>query len=328
MRRTFELARKGHGKTWPNPLVGSVIVKDGKVIGEGFHEYYGGDHAELAAIKNSSGPVRGATVYVNLEPCCHTNKQTPPCAQRLIQEGIKKVVICNLDPNPNVNGKGVSLLREAGIEVEHGLLEEEGEKLNEVFFLSQRKKRPFIHLKMASTLDGKIALPDGESKWITGEKAREHVHELRSYHQAVMVGGETVRKDNPRLNIRLTSFDGTQPFRVVISRRQDFPEGTYLFTDELKERTLVFSSIEEAMEGLYQRKIINVLLEGGPTLAASFLQKKLVDRVGLYLNPSFMGDGLSVLAGFSVNKLSERPRLSGMESRWIGEDLYLTGRLN
>lgn len=328
MRKTFELAGKGLGNTWPNPLVGSVIIKDGKIIGEGFHARCGEDHAEVAAINNCSGSIEGATVFVNLEPCCHIAKRTPPCAQRLIQEKVKRVIISNLDPNPEVNGKGVALLRAAGIEVEHGLLAAEGERLNEVFFLSQRRKRPFIHLKLASTLDGKMALASGESKWITGEASRARVHELRSQHQAVMVGAGTIRMDDPQLNVRLPSYKGPQPYRVVISSSGDLPISSKIFTDELKDKTLLYGSIEEALEKLYQQKIISVFLEGGSRLAGSFLSLGLVDRVSLFLNPSFLGKGLSILEGFSLERLSERPRLRDLELKWSGEDLYLTGRLN
>ena len=345
IRRTFALARMGLGHNWPNPLVGSVIVKAGRVIGEGFHAKYGSDHAELSALKNCSESPEGATVYVNLEPCCHTNKQTPPCAQRLIKEKVKRVVICNLDPNPNVFGLGLELLKSHGIEVTHGILSSEGEKLNEVFFHAQRTKTPFVHLKMASTLDGKISTSSGESKWITQEVARAHVHELRGAHQAVMVGANTLRKDDPELNVRLQNYQGPVPYRIVFTQSGNLPSGAKLFNDALKEKTLVFTktplklnipsenifvmqSLEEAMEILFEKKLINLFLEGGAQLAGEFIKKKLVNRVSLYLNPSFLGTGASTLGDIGVELLSERPRLQEVESSWKGEDLYLTGRLN
>jgi diaminohydroxyphosphoribosylaminopyrimidine deaminase/5-amino-6-(5-phosphoribosylamino)uracil reductase len=328
IQRTFALALKGHGQTWPNPMVGAVIVKNGKIIGEGYHHRYGGDHAEIDALKNCTESARGATLYVNLEPCCHTNKQTPPCAQRIIAEGISKVVVSNLDPNPSVNGKGLELLQASGIEVTHGVLSDQGEKLNEVFFLTQRKRRPFIHLKMASTLDGKIALHSGESKWITGEASRHHVHQLRALHQAIVVGAETIRKDDPKLTVRLPDFSASQPHRVVITSSGQLPSQAQIFNDEFKDQTHVFRSIEEALEELFKKKIINLFLEGGPNLAASFLTKGLIDRVSLYMNPSFLGSGQSLLENFNLESLAERPKLKDLESRWFGEDLYLTGRLN
>lgn len=329
IRKTFELARRGLGTTWPNPLVGAVIVKDGKIIGEGFHRRKSEDHAELDAIKNATESVEGATIYVNLEPCCHTNKTTPPCAQRLIKEKFKKVVIANLDPNIEVNGKGVELLRSHGIEVEHGVLSEEGEKLNEVFFHAQRKKRPFIHLKAAVTLDGKMALSNGESQWITGEKAREHVHYLRSLHQGIIVGGETVRKDNPRLTVRLPGYAGAQPKRIIFTQSGNLPEAHHIFTDEFKANTLVYKTtdLHSALQDLFSKNIINLMLESGPGLATAFLKEGLVDRMTIFQNPSFIGEGQSFLGNLKLNNLASRPRLAGIESRWLGEDHLITGRL-
>lgn len=344
IRRTFLLAQKGIGNTWPNPIVGAVIVKEGRIIGEGFHQKQGEDHAEIDALKNCTESPEGATIYVNLEPCCHTKKTTPPCAQRLIKEKIKKVVISNLDPNPHVNGQGVELLRSHGVEVEHGLLTDEGELINEVFFLSQRKKRPFIHFKSAVTLDGKTAMMNGESQWITGESARAHVHMLRSLHQGIIVGGETVRKDNPRLTVRLTEYLGKQPWRIVFTQSGDLPPDSYLFTDELKHQTLIYTekeltfsfpksqvvkitSLTGAMNDLFERKLINLMLESGPTLAGAFIKENLIDRVTLFQNPSFLGGGRSLFKDLGLENLRDRPRLIDIKSEWIGEDHKLTGRL-
>jgi diaminohydroxyphosphoribosylaminopyrimidine deaminase/5-amino-6-(5-phosphoribosylamino)uracil reductase len=343
--RTLELAKQGLGTTWPNPLVGCVIVKNGRVIAEGYHRKSGEPHAELDAINNATESLKGSTVYVNLEPCCHTNKKTPPCAQRLIEEGVKKVVICNLDPNPEVNGQGMSLLRDHDIEVVYGIHEELGEELNEVFFHAQRKKLPFVHLKMASTLDGKIAMPDGESRWITSEESRKEVHHMRSLHQAIMIGAGTLRTDNPKLNVRLDHFKGEQPWRIVFTSSGDLPSDKHLFTDELKEKTLVFTkseckvdlpsnqiirvqSLRDALEKLYARKIINILLEGGPTLAGELMKENLIQRVSLFMNPSFLGDGLANLGPFGLTNLNQRPKLKNMTTKMISEDLFLTGRIS
>jgi diaminohydroxyphosphoribosylaminopyrimidine deaminase / 5-amino-6-(5-phosphoribosylamino)uracil reductase len=342
IRKTFELARKGLGNTWPNPLVGAIVVKNGRIIGEGFHQAHGLAHAEVVALENCSESPVGATIYVNLEPCCHTHKLTPPCAQRLIMEKIKKVIICNLDPNPSVNGKGVELLRAHGIEVEHGILAQEGENLNEAFFFAQRMKRPFVNLKLATTLDGKISMPDGESQWITNEKSRELVHEMRSLHQGVMVGAETVRKDNPKLNVRLNGYAGKQPYRIVFTQTGKLPQEAHLFNDELRQKTLVYSSqklsldfpyqqvgsLAEALQDLFEKKFMNLMLEGGSTLATSFLAQKLINRVSLFMNPSFLGEGKSALGNFGLTQLNQRPHLKHIESRWIGDDLFLTGRLD
>jgi diaminohydroxyphosphoribosylaminopyrimidine deaminase/5-amino-6-(5-phosphoribosylamino)uracil reductase len=342
--RTFELAKLGRGLTWPNPLVGAVIVKEGKIIGEGYHHQHGGDHAEVDALKSCTESVVGATIYVNLEPCCHTNKQTPPCAQRLITEKIKKVVICNLDPNPAVNGKGVELLKQNGIEVEYGILEKEGEKLNEAFFFAQRNKLPFVHLKLATTLDGKIAMPNGESQWITNEKSREFVHELRSLHQGIIAGAETLRADNPKLNVRLPNYSGKQPGRIVFTKSGNLPPSAHLFTDELKYQTLIYtqsnlsfnfpsenviriSSLKEAMDDLFARKFITLFLEGGSSLASSFLKEGFINRVSLFMNPSFLGSGKNALSDFGLTQLSDRPLLTQTESRWIDGDILISGRI-
>lgn len=344
IRRTFTLAQQGQGSTWPNPMVGAVIVKDGKIIGEGYHRSQGQNHAEIDALKNCTESPEGATIYVNLEPCCHTKKTTPPCAQRLIKEKIKKVIISNLDPNPAVNGQGVELLRSYGIEVEHGILCEEGEIINEVFFLAQRKRRPFIHFKGAVTLDGKTAMTNGESQWITGEKARADVHLLRSLHQGIIVGGETVRKDNPRLNVRLPDYQGKQPWRIVFTKSGNLPSHSHLFTDELKHQTLIYTrkdlsfsfpdsqvikinSLTEALKDLFEKKFISLLMESGPALAGAFMKENLLDRITLFQNPSFIGDGRSLFSDLGFTGLNNRPRLTNIHSEWIGEDHKLTGRL-
>ena len=344
IQRTFELAKLGLGRTFPNPMVGAVIVKNQSIIGEGHHKGYGQPHAEVEAFNNCTESPEGSTLYVNLEPCCHTNKQTPPCAQRIIKEKIKKVVICNLDPNPEVNGKGVELLRQNGIEVEYGLLKEEGEKLNEVFFFSQEKRLPFVHLKLASSLDGKIALPSGESKWITGSASRHFVHELRSQHQAILVGAETIRKDDPKLNVRLDHFSGEQPFRIIFTRSGLLPQSSQVFSDELKSRTIIFTEkkanihlpseniivikdISEALHCLYERKLIALFLEGGSHLATTFLRNQHVNRLSLFLNPSLLGSGKNAVDDLGITMLDQRPTLQQIESRWMGEDFLLSGRL-
>lgn len=343
IRKTFQLAQLGLGTTWPNPLVGAVVVKDGRIIGEGFHLKKGSDHAEVSALKNCSESAEGATLYVNLEPCCHTNKTTPPCAQRLISEKIKKVIICNLDPNPEVNGQGVKLLEASGIDVEYGILSDEGEKLNEVFFHAQREKRPFIHFKAATTLDGKSAMMSGESQWITGESARAHVHQLRAQHQGIIVGGETVRKDNPKLTVRTPNYTGTQPIRIVLTKSGNLPPGHHLFTDENCHKTLIYTesdlnfkfpseqvikikNLKEAMDDLFKRNLYSLMLESGSCLASDFLKEGLIDRVSLYQNPSFLGEGKGIFRNLDLKNLAQRPHLKEMTTFWLGEDLYLSGR--
>ena len=329
MGRALELARQARGRTWPNPMVGCVIVKDGRVLAEGFHAEAGQAHAEADALARASEPVDGATLYVNLEPCCHTRKRTPPCAQALIRAGIARVVIANIDPNPAVSGGGIALLREAGIEVITDILAEDGERLNEVFFHRQRSGLPFVHLKLASTLDGRIAMPDGQSQWITGEAARAHAHQLRAEHSAIAVGAGTLRTDNPRLTVRLPGFDRQQPQRIIFSRSGKLPADAHVFTDADAARTRVFAGtpLPEALAMLAEDGICNLLLEGGAGLAAAFLQAGLVQRVSHYLNPSYLGEGLPALSGYGLTELRHRLHLKHVEYSPLGDDMVLTGRL-
>ncbi|MFA5584869.1 MAG: bifunctional diaminohydroxyphosphoribosylaminopyrimidine deaminase/5-amino-6-(5-phosphoribosylamino)uracil reductase RibD, partial [Bacteriovoracaceae bacterium] len=341
MRRAFELSKMAYGQNFPNPLVGVVIVKEGRIIGEGFHKKYGSHHAEIEAILSATESVEGSDIYVTLEPCCHTNKQTPPCAQRLIKEKFKRVIISCLDPNPHVNGKGVRLLEQAGIEVIHGVLKDEGEKINEVFFHSQKTKLPFVNLKLAQSLDGKIALPTGESQWITGNKAREHAHHQRALHQAILIGANTLRVDNPKLNVRLPEYQGNQPYRVVFTESGNLDFTSKLFTDELRDKTIIYSKvplstplpsenvvvireIEDALKDLFQRKLINLYLEGGATLAGEFLRRKLINRISLYLAPTILGEGLPSIKGLRLNKLNERLDLENIEFENLESDIFLT----
>ena len=203
MHMTLELAKKGAGLVSPNPLVGAIIVKDNEVIAQGYHKKVGLAHAEVDALNNATAPVDGATLFCNLEPCCHTNKRTPPCAPQIIEAGIKKVIIANLDPNPEVAGKGVKLLQDHGIEVVTGILEKEGQQLNEIFFTHITKGKAFVELKMAQTLDGKMASMSGDSKWITSEESRKLVHQHRLNYDAIVVGANTARFDDPSLTVRL-----------------------------------------------------------------------------------------------------------------------------
>jgi diaminohydroxyphosphoribosylaminopyrimidine deaminase / 5-amino-6-(5-phosphoribosylamino)uracil reductase len=329
MRQALALAAQARGHTWPNPMVGCVIVKDGRVIAQGLHQKAGQAHAELAAIESAQDSVRGSTLYVNLEPCCHSAKRTPPCAQRLIAEGIARVVIANTDPNPAVSGAGIALLRAAGIEVQTGVLEAEGESLNEVFFHQQRTGMPFVHLKLASSLDGRIALPDGQSRWITGEAARQHAHRLRAGYMAIAVGAGTLRTDDPQLNVRLPNYQGPQPQRVVFSRSGPIPEQAKVFTDADGSRTrvLVNQPLPQALATLTAEGINSLLVEGGAGLASSFLQAGLVQRVTHYVNPSYLGAGLCALNDYGLRDLHHRLHLKNVEYTPLGDDLAVTGRL-
>lgn len=350
MRRCFELAREGVGRVSPNPLVGAVLVKDGRIIGEGRHLGPGLPHAEPDCFARASEDSTGATLYVNLEPCCHTRKRTPPCAPFVIQKKIARLVVSNLDPNPSVAGLGLQQIKAAGIEVIQGVLESEGERLNEVFFHRMRTGLPFVHLKAAATLDGKIALPDGTSKWITGAQAREDGHRGRLGCDAIMIGAETLRKDDPSLTVRLPNFTVSRPpWRIVLSASGKLPPKAKLFTDELKERTLVVTSektqvsvlpeaqiirlstleafpFNELYQRLSEREIHSLWLEGGSGLHSLFLGAKQVHRLTLYLAPALMGAGLP-LFNHPTPSLALMLRLESLETSLLGKDLKLTAAI-
>ena len=233
MGRAIELAKKGLGRTNPNPLVGAVIVKNDRVIAEGYHEAIGNAHAEVSAFNNAVEDVAGGTLYVNLEPCSHYGR-TPPCAEAIIQNKIKKVVIAMIDPNPKVSGRGVQMLRDAGVEVEVGVLGEEARKLNEIFINYVTKNKPFIILKTAMTLDGKIATSTGDSKWVTSKESRIHVHELRDRVASIMVGINTVIKDNPMLTTRLEHKIGKDPIRIIVDSKGIIPVDSNVLSKDSK----------------------------------------------------------------------------------------------
>ena len=309
MYKCFDLALQARGQVAPNPYVGCVIVKNDQVIAEGFHRGPGLDHAEKDALKNcSETDLTDATLYCNLEPCCHTSKRTPPCVPTIIDSGIKKVVIANLDPNPAVAGKGVEQLRAHGIEVITGILAEEGELLNEVFFTNMRYKRPFIHLKWAQTLDGKTATLSGSSKWITSKKLRNRVHRERSLYQSILVGKKTVLKDNPSLTTRLATE--SCPTRLILwGDSTEVPPGLKVFTDQYKDRTtlllrnkidynchqITYSHLSELLEKIYLMGITSIYIEGGMHTLGQFVEQKLFDRISIYTAPKLLGAGITLV---------------------------------
>lgn len=313
MRRALRLAEKARGSTLPNPMVGAVIVKDGKRIGEGLHSAYGAAHAEVEALKNCSESAEGATLYVTLEPCCHQGK-TPPCIDAVIDSGITKVVIASLDPSPKVNGKGMKALKAAGIEVELGLLKEEAEELNREFYTFHQKKRPFITLKAALSLDGKIAAIAGEETAITGKQVQKQVHVLRNEHQGILVGAGTVLTDDPHLGVRL--IEGRDPLRIILEGKRKLPKTAQIFRDE---NVLVLKDLgmEELMDTLYDQGILSVLVEGGHEVYESFLNAGLADEIHIFQAPLLLGEKavpFSILpAKFQLKKTRE-----------LGQDLWLT----
>jgi diaminohydroxyphosphoribosylaminopyrimidine deaminase / 5-amino-6-(5-phosphoribosylamino)uracil reductase len=310
MRRALELARLGNGHTAPNPMVGCVIVHNGNIIGEGWHQNYGGPHAEVNAIASvyDKSLLPKSRVYVTLEPCSHFGK-TPPCADLLINSGVRDVVVCNLDPNPLVAGRGVQKLLDAGIKVETGLLEQEGQEVNKRFFTSHNLRRPYIILKWAETADGFIAGPDCEQIQISGTLAKRFVHRLRAEEQAIMVGTRTALHDNPRLNTR--HWSGNNPLRIVIDRQLQLPETINLFDGSQQtivynhkkhseHSNLTFVQLQEGepllpqiMADLYTRKVISLLVEGGTYLLDSLLKEHLWDEAFILKNTTkTIGNGI------------------------------------
>ncbi|MBN8705446.1 MAG: bifunctional diaminohydroxyphosphoribosylaminopyrimidine deaminase/5-amino-6-(5-phosphoribosylamino)uracil reductase RibD [Bacteroidetes bacterium] len=317
MRRVIGLAKQGLGRVSPNPLVGCVIYKDGVKIGEGLHEKFGGPHAEVNAIGSVTNPadLAGSELFVNLEPCCHFGK-TPPCTNLIIQSGIKRVVISNLDPFEKVSGNGVKQLREAGIEVIIGVMETEGAELNRPFFFSQKNKLPFVTVKIAQTADGRISTVSGQSKWITGESSRKDVQNLRFASDAVLTGSGTAKADNPSLTVRLDGND-KQPFRILLDSHLSVPAESNLFTDSFSSKTIVFHSdqitgpcgpkssflpVSEAENGLnlhqileicFKKGIHQILVEAGPGVVTSLLKSGLVNQLVIYQAGKLLGNGKS-----------------------------------
>ena len=353
MRRAIELADRGAGFTNPNPLVGAVIVKDGRVIGEGWHERYGQWHAERNALRNCVEDPRGATMYVTLEPCCHYGK-TPPCTEAVIERGIARVVVGLEDPNPLVAGKGIARLREAGIEVECGVEEEALREQNRIFLKYIRTRRPWVVMKTAMTLDGKIATRTGDSRWVTGEEARAVGHELRARLMGIVVGIGTVLADDPSLTCRIEGREVRQPVRVVVDSQARLPLDSRLATTAREFRTVVahtrFAPAErlEALQGagvetwlcgereglvdapdllrlLGERGIDSLLLEGGGNLNFSFLREGLVDEVYAFVAPKVVGgaEAKTPVEGRGVDRMADalRFRLRGVER--VGEDVLL-----
>ena len=350
IKRCFKLAKKGLGKVSPNPLVGSVLVKNGKVIGEGYHKKFGDAHAEVNAIKNSKVDVAGSTLYCNLEPCCHKNKQTPPCVPLIIKKKIKRVVISNLDPNKAVNGKGVRQLREAGVKVTTGILKEEGRELNKFYCKFVKEKLPYITLKVAQSLDGKITLSKKEQTWLTGKKSVEYVHKLRNEYDAVLVGAGTIKIDNPLLTVRKAK--GRNPIRVIIDGKLIISLNSKVVkcTDPLKtiiitsktasERKIkrlsskgikIFKlkassndriSLNSLLKVLAKQKITSVMVEGGSEIFTQFLEKNLFDEIIILQTSKILGRGIGA---FNLKKM-QRIQLSKAEN--MGEDIKLVYRKN
>ena len=363
MRRAIELAKKGSGHVNPNPLVGAVIVRDGEIIGEGYHECYGQLHAERNAIANAKkrgNSLEGSTIYVTLEPCCHYGK-TPPCTEAIIEEKIAKVVVGSDDPNPLVSGKGFQMLREKGIEVIPHFLKEECEAINHVFFHYIRTGTPYVAMKYAMTMDGKIACYTGDSKWVTGEKSRAHVQTLRNHYKGIMAGIGTVLADDPMLNCRIEG--GRDPIRIIADSHLRIPMDSQLVrtagqqplivaclpdadeekaaqlqekgvevlripgvtTADITEEQKEVISLPVLMKELGARKIDGILLEGGGQLNESALQAGIVDRIYCYIAPKIFGgaQAKTPVEGQGLTRAADAWQFNRIGMQEFGQDILL-----
>ena len=362
MTLALRLAAKGRGKTSPNPMVGALVVKNGRIVGRGYHHGPGQPHAEILALNQAGSRARGATLYVTLEPCCHLFKRTPPCVPVVIQSGVRQVVVAMADPNPSVKGRGIAALRRAGIMVTTAVAQVEAAQLNRAYLHWVKTGRPYVILKAGMTLDGKVATAKGESRWITGPRARQDAHRLRSQVDAVVVGVGTVIQDDPTLTARLSDrplkLAPRQPLRVVLDSRLRTPPTATVCAKQGRAKTLIVTtsrasrlrrrpfeqagvevvslslknrrvSLPALMTMLGKRGVTSVLIEGGSTVNAAALRAKLVNHVVLYLAPTLMGgqDAKAVIGDRSPKRLAQALTLRHVTVRRIGKDLVVEGDL-
>lgn len=350
MELAITLARSTIGQTSPNPSVGAVVVKDGQIIGMGSHLQAGKEHAEVYALDQAGDQAVGADIYVTLEPCAHHGK-TPPCANLLVERKVKKAYIATVDPNPKVAGKGIEILRNAGIEVEAGLMEEEARKINEMFFYYMNHKQPFVTIKAAMTLDGKIATASGDSKWITSEQARADVHLERARHDAILVGANTVKHDNPQLTVRLPQ-GGKNPIRVILSTKLSIQADRHVLNHEAPTWIVCGQQadaeafqkkyphikviqmdtdemeLEEVLKALGEHGIQSLYVEGGSRVHHSFLEKQLFQECHWYIAPKLLGgaDAIPVIGGKSPSKMADALDVTIDSMEQIGSDIKIIAR--
>jgi len=363
MQRALRLAEGGRGRTSPNPMTGCVVVKDGRVIGEGFHERHGARHAEAAAIEScrehNENP-RGAHLYCNLEPCAaaYPGKLTPPCAAAIVRAGIARATVATLDPNPHVSGAGVRRLREAGIAVTVGVEADAALLLNVPFFTAAHYGRPYVHLKIAQSLDGRIAARGGDSQWITDAAARRLVHRMRAEHDAVLVGRGTALHDDPRLTVRdveTGAWPAATPWRVVLDSRLALPAAARLASDEHAGRTIVLTTdqadpvrrreltargvhvqvvaggadgrpdIDGVLRALYERGIRSLIVEGGGAVYTSFLRAGRFDRLSVFVAPLLIGEGVTAVGDLGIERVAAAARLQGVTTSVIDDQVLVSG---
>lgn len=354
MRLALKLAQKGRGFVSPNPLVGALIVKGGQIIGRGYHQHYGGNHAEVNALLDAGENAAGATLYVTLEPCCHEGK-TPPCIDSILEHRIKRVIVGTVDSNPLVSCRGVNYLQSKGIEVTTGIMEKECRELNEGFFHYMETGRPFVTLKYAQTLDGRIATAAGQSRWISSPAALKFAHRLRAEHDAVLVGSGTVLQDNPELTVR--HVRGRNPLRVIVNKKLEIPLNSKILANTTKAKTLIATTkkVDDHRFKLFQksgaeiitvaadkngnvdlkkllmilagRNISSVLVEGGAQIITSVLRNNLANRLVTIIAPKILGEGISAVGDLHIASLASVKKLSIQKIKKIGPDIMIDSRL-
>ena len=353
MRQALKIAKYADGRTSPNPLVGAVVVKDNRIIGMGWHKKAGTEHAEIHALRQAGESAKGATIYVTLEPCSHYGR-TPPCSQALIDAGIKRVVVAMTDPNPLVAGRGLDMLRKAGVEVIEDVLTDEAIRLNEVFLKWITTEMPFVVLKTAMTLDGKIATCTGKSQWITNAVSRQRVHELRDRYDSILVGIGTVLADNPSLTTRLENGQGKNPIRIIVDSKGRTPLDANVVSDGLAPTILAVTEqaplekikafknkgievlivnqgeqvdLKQLMLELGKRKISSVFVEGGAEINYSLVKNQLVDKVYAFVAPKIIGGktALTPVGGQGIANLENALELENITTEVLQNDILITG---
>jgi len=354
MKKALKLARKGEGRVSPNPMVGAVIVKDDRIIGEGYHKEFGGNHAEINAINSASETIQGTTFYVTLEPCSHHGK-TPPCTDTIIKVNPSRIVIGTADPNPLVSGRGIDILKHHGIETDVGILEEECRKLNEIFFKFIRTKTPFITLKFAQTIDGRIATSTGHSRWISSVPSLTFAHRLRSMHDGIMVGAGTILTDDPELTVRHAR--GKNPLRIVVDSTLRIQANARVLKNQENAKTIIATTqycnkenlrhlidsgietliinsenqkhvdLKKLLTELGKKEISSVLVEGGSEIITSFLKEKIADRVVIITAPKIIGTGTPAVGNLGIKRMDDAIKLSSKKVFKKGDDVIIDARI-
>lgn len=355
MQRALRLARKGEGRASPNPMVGAVIVRSNRVIAEGFHERFGGNHAEINAIESAGTSLNGSTIYVTLEPCTHHGK-TPPCVHRIVESRPSRVVIGTKDPNPLISGKGIRILKQNGIRTDVGVLEDSCRALNEKFFHFIVSKRPFVTLKFAQSIDGRIAAATGHSQWISSQPSLRLAHRERALHDAVLVGLGTVLKDDPQLTVRLVR--GRNPIRVIVDANLHIPLKARVLQDQHRAKTIIAAAarpegrkrdalekrgievitaardrmgrvdLGSLLDTLGKKDISSLLVEGGASIITSFLRDRLVNRMLVVMAPKIIGKGIEAVGDLGIMKIDQAVKLSFRKLLRKGDDIVVDARFS